>query len=321
MFAISSSQRNHSTKQFELISSKPSNLKPPVIIVGAARSGTNMLRDLLNKLPEFVTWPCDEINYIWRHGNRDVPHEEFTREMATDSVKKFVRNAVVRLNQTVPDAVVIEKTCATTLRCGFVHEVFPDSKFVHIYRDGRDVAASAALRWNAKLDLAYLLKKARYVPKQDLFYYASRYLGTRIYRLRTGKKRLSTWGPKFDGMNEVFKQHDLPTGCAIQLMKCVQSANMQLAELDPQQVYTVSYEDFTANPVEELSQLCTFLNVDTDESTLESITKNVSTKSVGKWKSQLTGEQANSIHDVAGGFLEELGYQIDPFAEELSSGI
>ena len=30
--------------------------------------GHNMLRDVLTKLPGVATWPCDEINYIWRHG-------------------------------------------------------------------------------------------------------------------------------------------------------------------------------------------------------------------------------------------------------------
>ena len=39
------------------------------MIIGAARSGTNMLRDVLTSLDGVDTWPCDEINYIWRHGN------------------------------------------------------------------------------------------------------------------------------------------------------------------------------------------------------------------------------------------------------------
>ena len=37
----------------------------PVIIIGAPRSGTNMLRDILTNFEGIETWPCDEINYIW----------------------------------------------------------------------------------------------------------------------------------------------------------------------------------------------------------------------------------------------------------------
>jgi len=34
-----------------------------IIIVGAPRSGTNMLRDVLTSFDGVCTWPCDEINY------------------------------------------------------------------------------------------------------------------------------------------------------------------------------------------------------------------------------------------------------------------
>ena len=156
----------------------------PIIIIGAARSGTNMLRDLLVQLPQYTTWQCDEINYIWRHGNRDYPHEEFTREMATPAVKCYMQHAIEKINKKEPQATVVEKTCATSLRCGFADEIFPNARFVHIYRDGRAVAASAALRWNASLEPLYLLKKARFVPPSDVLFYASRYFSTRIYRLR-----------------------------------------------------------------------------------------------------------------------------------------
>ena len=49
----------------------------PIIIIGAPRSGTNMLRDVLCNLDGVGSWPCDEINYIWRHGNVKNPSDEF----------------------------------------------------------------------------------------------------------------------------------------------------------------------------------------------------------------------------------------------------
>ena len=47
-----------------------------VIIIGAPRSGTNILRDVLTSFDGICTWPCDEINYIWRHGNAKYPSDE-----------------------------------------------------------------------------------------------------------------------------------------------------------------------------------------------------------------------------------------------------
>ena len=58
----------------------------PMVIVGAGRSGTNVLREVLCSFPGFSTWPCDEINYIWRHGNRGAPTDELTPDDARPEV-------------------------------------------------------------------------------------------------------------------------------------------------------------------------------------------------------------------------------------------
>lgn len=281
---------------------------PPVVIVGAARSGTNMLRDLLVRLPGFVTWPCDEINYVWRHGNREFPTDEFTRAMADEKTKSYILRQFAKFPRKSSETIV-EKTCATTFRCGFVHEVLPNARFINIIRDGRDVAASASLRWNAKLDLPYILKKARYVPLSDVPYYGFNYFKARLYRIFAGKKRLSTWGPRFEGMDEVFVNHPLAVGCAIQWKASVASALEQLKDIPPSQVLTVRYEELTQNPVEGLSNICQFLGAVADEALLQSIAKNVSSKSVGKWKGQLSEDDLAEIEAHAGPLLRQLGYQ------------
>ena len=268
-----------------------------------------MLRDLLVEIPGFATWPCDEINYIWRHGNRGFATDEFTREMAAGKVASYIRKQFKSFSRKHPDSTVVEKTCANSLRCGFIHEIFPHAKFVHIVRDGRDVAASAALRWNAKLDVGYILKKAKFVPWSDLPFYATRYLSARIYKMTSGKSRLSTWGPKFTGMEDAFTNHELPVGCALQWQRCVQIARTQLGELPESQVITIDYESFTSNPAAEFSKVCQFVEADTSGMDLEKLTSGVSSRSVGKWKKQLSEKQVAEIERLAGSLLKDLGYE------------
>jgi len=294
--------------QFDMNQTEEDNFDPPLIIIGAARSGTNMLRDLLSSLAPFATWPCDEIQYVWRHGNREFETDEFTPDMADPKTIAFIQKQFSKFANSNPGKRIIEKTCANTLRCEFVQKVLPNAKFVHIIRDGRDVAASASIRWNAGLDIGYLVKKARYVPMGDMPYYASRYLGSHVYRLTAGKKRLSTWGPKFTGMKEAFANNELPVGCAIQWKSCVSKAIDQLARLDQSNVMTVRYEDVTANPVQYLSDICDFVDENVSTSDIENLTSRVSTKSVGKWKGQLSDPQVQAIEEKAGDLLEELGY-------------
>src|SRR2546430_7511188 len=57
----------------------------PVIVIGAARSGTKLLRDCLGTADEFAVVPYD-INYLWRLGNEQFPNDELTPEQLTPKI-------------------------------------------------------------------------------------------------------------------------------------------------------------------------------------------------------------------------------------------
>ncbi len=268
-----------------------------------------MLRDVLVQIPGFGTWPCDEINYIWRHGNRGFATDEFTRAMATPQVKQFIRSKFEQLATAFNLSTVVEKTCANSLRCGFVAEVLPEARFVHIVRDGRDVAVSAAQRWKAPLDLGYIAKKAKYVPVSDLPYYATKYLGNRIYRLVRGGKRLSTWGPRFTCMQEALANHSLPVACAMQWHACVSRTLADLAEIPASQQLTLTYERFTNAPQEAVLEIAKFLNVDMSPEQAKQYTSAVSDRSIGNWKKKLSKEDMEAVQGLTGELLTRLGYE------------
>jgi len=266
-----------------------------VVIIGAPRSGTNMLRDLLVTLPSVGTWPCDEINYIWRHGNVYYPSDEFTREMATPKVKEYIRTQFDSLANSHQLEVVVEKTCANSLRVGFVDEVLPDARYIFIVRDGVDVVASAMLRWKAKLDIPYILKKTRYVPVSDLAYYASHYLANRVYRLLSKDKRLAFWGPKMNDMESLLSKYSLEQICALQWKTCVNKSENDLGKISSSRVLHVTYENFILNPKTEFVRIVEFMGRKIPENILDRVCGKVSVTSIGKGRASLTPVELNNI--------------------------
>lgn len=279
-----------------------------VVIIGAPRSGTNMLRDVLTSFEGVGTWPCDEINYIWRHGNVRYPSDEIPAENATPTVARYIRARFedVRKSQGVP--IVVEKTCANCLRVPFVNKILPEAKFIYIYRDGIDATGSAKLRWTAKLDIPYLLEKVRFVPKLDLPYYGLRYFWSRIYRFFSREKRLAFWGPKLDNMDEILQKHSLNEVCALQWQHCVDKADSDLAALRDDRVIRVRYEDFVSNPAPELKRVLDFLGYEAEQSRVEAAVSGVSNKSLGKGRKALGEEEVARLEALTEGTLKRYGY-------------
>jgi hypothetical protein len=280
----------------------------PVIIIGAARSGTNMLRDMLACMPGVRTWPCDEINYIWRHHNATVGHDEFTPEHARPGIRKYIRRAFAKLPPCDGCQCVVEKTCANSLRVGFVDAVIPEAKYLFLVRDGRDVVASAMKRWTASLDAAYLLKKARFVPPSDLPYYAARYFTHRAYRMFSKQKRLKTWGPRFAGMEEVLAASTLEEVCAVQWSRSVQVASTALDQLEPSRLIRLKYETLVQQPESEFARVLEFLGLERDSIHAREATSHVSPQSVGNWRRALSPEAVKRLSPIVDPSLQAFGY-------------
>lgn len=279
-----------------------------VIIVGAPRSGTNMLRDVLTSFDGVCTWPCDEINYIWRHGNVRFPSDEIPALRATPTIKNYIRQRFGDIQSKYNADVVVEKTCANSLRVPFVDAVLPDAKYIFIYRDGIDATGSAKERWTAKLDIPYILEKVRFVPKTDLPYYGLRYFWARVYRFISREKRLAFWGPALDGMQSVLQNHALNEVCALQWQRCVDSSEKAFSDMPADKVVRVRYEDFVRQPVEELSRILEFIGKEVEPEKVTRAVEGVSPRSLGKGRKALGEQEVANLEALVGETLKRYGY-------------
>ena len=111
----------------------------PVFIIGCARSGTSILGELIASHPgvKYIF----EASHIWELGGAgENESHRLTREHATEAVKNQIRDWFK--GQAEGADVLVEKNPRNSLRIPYISEIFPGARFIHIVRDGRDVACS-----------------------------------------------------------------------------------------------------------------------------------------------------------------------------------
>jgi hypothetical protein len=277
---------------------------PYVFIVGCPRSGTTLLRRMLDAHPQLAITP--ETHWIPRHLERGVgvtsagfatpglvtaiagsPKFRRTRigRVELESLlgtnepvlyADFVRRFFDLYGRARGKPLVGDKTPGYVRRLPLLHELFPEARFVHLIRDGRDVALSA-IGWRRASKLA---------------------------------ERLSTW-----------HAHPAPTA-AFWWERHVRSGRDAAESLDSNVYKEVRYEALIAHPAVEAESLCTFLDLPFDESMLRfhegrrSSEPGLSAKKawlpptpgLRDWRAEMSAEDVEQFEAMAGDLLDELDY-------------
>lgn len=264
----------------------------PLIVIGAARSGTKLLRDVVAKHPEINKVPYD-VNYIWRLGNHGIRHDELLPQQCTPKIKSKIRHQLEKYHTGCP--VLIEKTVSNCLRIPFIDAVYPNAYYIHLIRDGYDVVESVHRQWTASPDWRYMLQKACTFPIASAPSYAFKYsLAIASKMLRNREKPKSTWGPIYDGIEQDLQTLSLLEVCAIQWRKCVKQASETLALMPDDRVFTIRYADFVASPIVALKSVAEFIEVSSLPYQNMDFS-NIERGNIGKSRNLLTTQQLETI--------------------------
>jgi len=279
---------------------KETGTNPFVFVVGAPRSGTTLLKRMLDAHPEIAMTP--ETWWITRFYKRRIgvtAEGRVTPEIVPRLMedRRFLRlgldmDAVGRLVQrgaalSYPDFVsgvfdlygrgvgkrlVGDKTPGYVRNLSLLHSLWPRANIVHIIRDGRDVWLS--IRGWAK---------------------AQRTVG-----------HYESW------------QEDPAATAALWWKWHVGLGREAGRTLPPERYREIRYEDLVRNPAEQCAEICSFLDVPYDASMLRyhEGRANVPSKhpwfpptaGLRDWRSQMPGEEVERFEAVAGDLLDALGY-------------
>ena len=122
----------------------------PVFILGCGRSGTTILgktlaehRDItyLNERRDLWSEAYPQTN-IWTGDVSTRGRMCLAGEDAERSRSKKLRRLFHRESLKTSRPVLVEKLPINNFRLEFINEIFPDARFVHIYRNGLEVARS-----------------------------------------------------------------------------------------------------------------------------------------------------------------------------------
>jgi hypothetical protein len=282
-----------------------STSNPYVFIVGCPRSGTTLLKRLVDAHPRIAITP--ETHWIpsffrERTGltpegfatpaliaalleyrtfpNLDIGRQELEQLFGDGEpvpYARFVSGIFDLYGRRQGKLVVGDKTPGYARHLPLLHALWPKARFVHLVRDGRDVCLSA-LSWQRKT-----AKLARDFP---------------------------TW------------LEDPVMTAALWWDWHVRLARQAGRTLGPQLYYEVRYEALVARPADECARLCAFLGVPYDDvmlrfhegRTAENPGRDAKhdwmpiTPGLRDWRSQMPSEVVEGFEAVVGDVLNDLGY-------------
>jgi hypothetical protein len=278
-----------------------SDFPDSLVIIGAPRSGTNILRDVLTGLPEFSTWPCDEINFVWKHGNISHPYDDLPAEAAGEQTRRFVRKQFKKLSRRTNARYVVEKTCANSLRLDYVDRIVPEAHYVLLVREGQDAVASAKQRWeHPHAASSYYLNKARYIAPSDFLTVLWQTVQKRLGgSARKEGAAWTSWGPvtaEIEGF--IANGRSIPEISALQWAQCVSSSLRFFEQLDHERWVVVSYEDFVHHPEEEVKRILKMLGTSARDAVLTAACKKVDAGRVGKSGDLFSDEQLQRVNEM-----------------------
>lgn len=271
-------------------------MSPPLFVLGVSRSGTTLLRVILDRSPGLAI--PDETFFIPQLAHRHsspVDPEEFL-----DDIRRLPRLAAwgvpaedftsrLRRGMSVGEALSAvfsayavkhgkprwgDKTPMYMRHLGLIERLFPDAQYVHLVRDGRDAA------------LAFLDMPEGVVTR--------------------------TWAHPRS-----------PAGFACEWRTEVRRARELGRRLGPARYFEIRYEDLIADTAGVVRSICDFAKIPFEPAMLEyADAVDVSakphhqrllqppTRGVRDWRSQMSRENALAFEAIAGDLLAELGYEL-----------
>jgi len=281
-----------------------------VVILGAARSGTKFFRKILAAPPHFRETPFDS-NHIWRIGNSRTHDDALDPDTLRAGDRRAIQKALWRiaLKGSSPEGqVLVEKTVSNTLRPAFVDRVLPASRYLVLFRDGRDVVESTFRMWQTPPESTSLKQKLVSLPPRALPY-AMWYAGNMLVGKLSGRG-VRLWGVRYPGIEADLKVLSLEEICAKQWVTCVESTLTAMKSTLDGRSFVIRYEKLVEDDT-LLDAVGDFLDLATADVHLmkEIWTESKNPPGCSRWESTFSPTVRSKIQSIILPTQKKLGYE------------
>lgn len=305
-------------------------LEKPIVIIGAARSGTYLLSSIISAHKSVAY--IGESNYVWKYSNAWLRHDMIPASQATPIVIDYIRGKFQRFCEETGKSRFCEKTPANSLRLPFVMKILPDAKVIHITRDGRDVAVSARKKvqgniakvtqlqkagaqeycrgvWRARVQ--NLIRRGSHhfqtgIPASDLIYYLPDFAEYLLVQL--GLRKKAAWGPRIPGLKQLLKSHSVLEVCAIQWRICVEQVINYTSSNPDMDYLQIKFEDLCSSPRKIADQIFDFCKLTFPEGAKKRLNNIIPFKH-NHYSKNITDIELRLLNDNIAQTLRLLGYE------------
>lgn len=217
---------------------------------------------------------------------------------------------------------LLEKTPSNALRLEFVDRVFPDSKIIHIIRNGIDSSLSIRSLWHSAAHgiqgtrpgvLRERLKELRLRQVPRFAVEAMRRFAPWPLSKLVGP---NVWGPRIPGIREMMKELELIEVCALQWRSCVEAACHAGTNLPSDRYMEIKLEDLTLDKFRELLQ---FAELAEESAVIENFRATIDPERSTSRRSIASDSEIQLLKKWIGPTMDFLGYTMPSRATESDS--
>ena len=293
-------------------------LKPPIILFGNTRSGTTIVQKVLAEHPDVAQWY--EPRTLWLCADPGRRHDEFEASDATDKAKEYVRKQFLKFQQQNGNCIVMEKTPANILKIPYVREIFPEATFMFIVRNPFSFISSVEMKWQKPVTHKGIKRRLAFTPASQLHHYAGRLIRDQFYKKVLKRKYLAVWGPRYKGIEQDLKTHELLTVIARQWAIPSHKAARDLARFDDGQVLRLKYEDFVVDPIADMERICAHCGLEMNSGIAKAAKDWVKPDRQDKWRRFDPHELACIVPEIESE-MQHHGYELPPEIGEVMQNL